>query len=152
MIEQNTNAVASDVVVFVGSSYAVFPTSVGDTPYSWWSGIHNPPAVYIYLEPNTAFNTQSGIAAIAAILAFVSLIPGVNLLVGIAGGVAAIRALDYTTVYQGDQSSDGSLSLWLPIDWYNVNVGYWGQHEFYIATPRYWWLILPFWAYRWGNR
>ena len=69
----------------------------------------------------------------------------------VAAGVVGLLTVDYTTVYQGDHNPDESLSLWLPMDWYNIDFVYPVQHEFYIATPHYWWLVPPFWPIR-SNR
>jgi len=39
-----------------------------------------------------------------------------------------------------DRSGDGSLDLWIPVDWYNASKAV-VSHCIYVATPHYWWLI-----------
>jgi hypothetical protein len=141
-----------DPTVYVGASYASYPVYVGNPPYAaWWNGISNPPEIYVYLDPGTAFNAGNSVAAIAAFIAILGAIPAAGIVAAVGAGVVALLSLDYNIIYQADHSSDGSLSLWIPADWVNIIVLFEGSHDLYVATPNYWWLCIPGLAFR-SNR
>jgi hypothetical protein len=134
----------SDPTVTSGSSYAVYPEYVGNPSYAaWWNGIGDSPEIYIYLDPATASNVQNAVAGITALLAFLSAIPGINIGVIVAAGTAGLFTVVYSTLYQNDHNSDGGFSLWIPIDWYNLFT-ITANHDIYVKTPDYWWILLPF--------
>jgi hypothetical protein len=139
---------SGDPTVATSAGYASWPQYIGNPPYAaWWNGISNPPEIYIYLNPDTAFNGGDGIAGIAGLLTLLTAAaPGIA--TGVAAAVVGLMYLDYNTIYSTDHNSDGSLSLWIPIDWVNLVVLFEGSHDLYVATPNYWWLCLPGLAFR----
>lgn len=140
-----------DPTITTSVGYATFPEYIGNPPYAgWWNGISNPPEIYIYIDSGVALNSGNGVAGIAGLLSILAAATA-----GVAAGVAAAALVllnaDYSTIYGADHNPDGSLSLWIPVDWLNYVVLFEGSHDLYVATPSYWWLCLPGLAIR-SNR
>jgi hypothetical protein len=150
-ITAEVSSSASDPTVTTPFGYADYPQYIGNPPYaSWWNGISNPPEIYVYIDSDVAFNSGQGAGEVAGILGILAAATA-----GVAAGVAAaavvLVGLDYSTIYGADHNADGSLSLWIPVDWFNYVVLFEGSHDLYVATPNYWWLSLPGLAIR-SNR
>jgi hypothetical protein len=54
----------TDSTVHWEGSTLTYPTYIGNTPYSWWTGISNPPELYVYISPSSAINGQTGAEAV----------------------------------------------------------------------------------------
>jgi hypothetical protein len=131
-----------DPTVSTPVGYARFPSYIGNPPYAaWWNGISNPPEIYIYIDSGVAFNGGNGVAGIAGLLTILAAAT-VGIAAAITAGVVELLYLDYSTIYGADHNADGSMSLWIPIDWVNYAVLFEGSHDLYVATPNYWWLCL----------
>lgn len=140
-----------DPYVYYQGNYAQSPEYIGNTPYTWFTGISNPPEVYIYLQPLTAISGTAALGTLAILIAGIAAIPTGGL-AGIAAGlVSGLLSVDYNTIYGADHNADNSISMWIPVDWFNVAYMFELSHAVYIATPRYWWLA-TIGAYAVANR
>jgi hypothetical protein len=137
--------------VYYQGSYAQSPEYIGNTPYTWFTGISNPPEVYVYLQPLTAISGTAALGALAILIAGIAAIPSGGLGAVAAGLVSGLLSVDYNTIYGADHNSDNSMSMWIPVDWFNVAYMFELSHALYIATPRYWWLA-TIGAYAVANR
>jgi hypothetical protein len=138
------------VIYWLGNTLT-FPTYIGNTPYSWLTGISNPPEVLLYINPAFALNSKTGSQATIVLLG------GAGLIVGPLGGavgaiVGGLIALDYSSLYDGGHNPDNSLNIWLPVDWYNIDVSLAVSHDLYVPTPHNWWIITPVGSYITGSR
>jgi hypothetical protein len=131
----------SDPVVYYDGNYAEYPEHMGNTPYSWYTGVTNPNEIYVWLSPVTALDATDALGAIAILVGTLTGIPTGGLGGVVAGIVIGLLSLDYSNIYGADHSNDNSLSLWIPTDWFNIGVMLAVDHSIYLATPRYWWFV-----------
>jgi hypothetical protein len=140
-----------DPYVSYQGSYAQSPEYIGNTPYTWFTGISNPPELYIHLQPLTAIDAPAAVETIAALVGVIAAIPSGGLVGLGAALVSSLLNVDYSTIYSADHASDNSFSMWIPIDWFNIGYMFELSHALYLATPRFWWLA-TIGAYAVANR
>jgi hypothetical protein len=140
-----------DPYISYQGNYGQSPEYIGNTPYTWFTGISNPPEIYIYLQPLTAISGTAALGAVAILVAGIAAVPTGGLSGIAAGLVSGLLSVDYNTIYGADHNADNSMSMWIPIDWFNVTYMFDLSHALYLATPRYWW-IATIGAYAIANR
>jgi hypothetical protein len=141
----------SDPTYYWEGNSVSYPTYIGNPPYSWYTGIGNPPEFDVYLSPGAALNIQTGEAAIVALMA------GAGIFAGPVGAAAAavvggLVALDYSSLYNGGHNPDNSLNIWIPADWYNLDISPLSLHYVTVATPSDWWAVTALGSYITGSR
>jgi hypothetical protein len=129
----------NDPVVSYEGNYAVYPTYIGNAPYSWWTGISNPPEIYVYIQPLTAINMESALTAAAVVVGGLTAIVTTPLVGAVAGPITGLLSVDYSIMYSSDHASDNSFTFWVPVDWYNADLSPYFSYSLYMATPHYWW-------------
>jgi hypothetical protein len=150
-INATISATNNDPIVYYEGSYAEYPEQIGNTPYSWYTGVSDPKEIYIHLSPVTAIDASGALAVMAVLIGGLTAVPTGGIGGVIATVVVGLLNLDYSNIYGADHSSDNSLSLWIPNDWFNIGVMLALNHAFYLATPRYWWFV-ALGAYAIANR